>query len=65
MKMDDLKSDSSFTPVVVLFAITIVLIIVAATAIVRWRGKNATKAPYTKHPLSMLSAPTPLISVEG
>lgn len=46
-----------FAVVVVLFAATILVVIIAAIAVLIWRGKEATKAPFTKHPVSMLSTP--------
>ena len=47
----------NFGLVVTLFAVTILVIAVAATLIVSWRAKQVSKTPYTKHPLS-LAAPT-------
>lgn len=35
-------------------AAAVILLIVGAFAIVGWRSQKANKAPYTKHPVSML-----------
>ncbi len=59
--MKDLRSDSSFVPVVILFAVTIILVIAAAAFLITWRAKKVTRAPFTKHPLSMLSTPDRLL----
>lgn len=48
----------NFTLVVALFAAMTVLIIIAAIAILIWRAKSASKAPFTKHPVSQLSLPS-------
>ncbi len=47
----------NFAVVVALFAAMTVLIIIAAIAILTWRAKSASKAPFTKHPLSQLTSP--------
>ncbi len=58
MEIEDLKPNKpNFGLVVALFAGTILVVIVVAVALVFWRGKSVTKVPFTKHPLSLLSAP--------
>ena len=58
MPSDDRKpSTPNFRIVVMLFAATILAVIIAAAIVVSWRGREATKTPFTKHPLSMLSFP--------
>ncbi len=58
MEIEELKPNKpNFGLVVALFAGTILVVIIVAVALVFWRGKSVTKAPFTKHPLSRLSAP--------
>lgn len=58
MQIEEQKPNKpNFALVVALFAGTILLVIIAAVVIVTWRGKSATKAPYTEHPVSRLSSP--------
>ncbi len=58
MQIEDVKpSKPNFGVVVVMFAATILVIAIAAVAIVTWRAHQATKTPYTKHPLSRLAMP--------
>ncbi len=60
MPIEDRKPDKpNFGIVVLLFAATILAIIIAAAVVVAWRGKEAKKAPFTKHPLSRFSTPEP------
>ena len=58
MEIEDQKPNRpNFALVALLFAVTILVVIVAAAVIVTWRGKQATKTPFTKHPVSRLSIP--------
>lgn len=58
MASDDRKPNTpNFRIVVMLFAATILAVIIAAAIVVSWRGREATKTPFTKHPLSLLSVP--------
>ena len=58
MEIEEIKPNKpNFGMVVALFAVTILVVILAAVALLAWRGKQTTKAPFTKHPLSRLSLP--------
>lgn len=57
MQIKSLTSGNNFGVVAALFAITILVIAVAATLLVSWRAKSVKKAPFTKHPLSWVTSP--------
>ena len=55
------ESDSSFLPVVIAFAVAIIVILVAAIIFIRARQTKALPNPHESHPTSQLTSPVPTI----
>lgn len=58
MQIEQVKpKQPSFGVVVALFAVTILVIAVAAVVLLTWRSHNSKKPPFTRHPVSQLALP--------
>jgi hypothetical protein len=59
---EDRKGDSSFLPVVIAFAISILVILIAAAVYIKIKQSKAIPAPHDPHPTSRLLQPQPKAS---
>ncbi len=58
------KSDSSFLPVVIAFAVSIVVILIIAIIFIKTRQTKAIPNPHESHPTSQLTSPAPAIGLQ-
>jgi hypothetical protein len=57
------ESDSSFLPVVIAFAVSILIILVIAIIFIKTRQTKAVPNPHESHPTSQLTSPPPAFSL--
>jgi hypothetical protein len=59
---EERKSDSSFLPVVIAFAVAILVIIVAAIIFIKIRQTKVIPNPKERHPTSQIMPASPLVA---
>ena len=58
MELEQVKPNKpSFGAVVVLFAVTILAVVIAAWIIIEWRAHSKEKPPFSKHPVAQIWHP--------